>query len=72
MAVDPFCPWWISITRRKVRAVEAAGIKSKSSNGEHLQEYRLSRDHHCQMMEALGMDTLSTNVFASQEAPKLH
>ena len=54
-----------------MRAVEAAGTKSKGGNGEHLQEYGLSRDADCRLMEGLGMDTPSTDVFASKEAPNL-
>ena len=54
-----------------VRAVKAAGITSKGGDGEHPQEYGLSRDAYCRMMEGLGMDTPSTDVFASKEAPKL-
>ena len=41
-----------------VRAAKAAGIRPKSYDGEHLQEYRLFQDAYCRMMEALGMDTL--------------
>ena len=51
--------------------MRAAGIKSKGGNGEHLQEYGLSRDAYCRMMESLGMNTPSTDVFGSKEAPKL-
>ena len=47
-----------------LRAVKAAGIKSKGGDGEHLQEYGLSRDAYCRMMKGLGMDTPSTDVFA--------
>ena len=47
-----------------VCAVKAAGIKSKGGDGEHLQEYGLSRDAYCREMEGLGMDTPSTDVFA--------
>ena len=54
-----------------VRAVKAAGIKSKDGDEEHLQEYGLFRDGYCRMMEGLGMDTPSTGVSASKEAPKL-
>ena len=54
-----------------VRAVKAAGMKSKGGHGEHLQEYGLSRDAYCRMMEGLGMDTPSTDILASKEAPKL-
>ena len=49
-----------------VRAVKAAGIGSKGGDGEHFQEYGLSREAYCPMMEALGMDTPSTDVFASK------
>ena len=35
-----------------VRAVKAAGIKSKGSDGEHLQEYGLSRKAYQRMMGA--------------------
>ena len=51
--------------------MKAAGIKSKGSDGEHLQEYGRSWDAYCRMMEGLGMNTASTDVFASKEAPKL-
>ena len=54
-----------------VGAVKAAGIKSKGDDGELLLGCGLLRDAHCRMMEAPGMDTPSTDVFASQEAPKL-
>ena len=54
-----------------VRAVKRAGIRSKSGNGEHLKEHGLSGDAYCRTIEALGMDTPSTNVRASKEAPKL-
>ena len=54
-----------------VRAVKAAGIKSKGSNGEHLQEYGLSREAYQRMMEALGMEVPLTDVFPSKEAPNL-
>ena len=54
-----------------VRAVKAAKIKSKGGDGEHFQEYGLSRDAHCRMMEGLGMGTPLTDVFASKKAPKL-
>ena len=51
--------------------MKAAGIKSKDSNAQHLQEYGLSRDGYCQMMEALAMETPLMHVPASREAPKL-
>ena len=51
--------------------MKAAAIKSKCGDGEHPQEYGLSRDAYCHMMEGQGMDTQSTDVFASKEAPKL-
>ena len=51
--------------------MKAAGIKSKSGDGEHLQEHGPSQDASCRLMEGLGRDTLSTNVFASKKAPKL-
>ena len=54
-----------------VGVVRAAGIKSKGSDGEHLQEYGLSRDAYCCVMEALIMETRLTDVFASQEAPEV-
>ena len=54
-----------------VRAVKAAGIKSKGGDGEHLQEYGLSRDAFCCMRKGLGMDTTSTVLSASEEAPEL-
>ena len=54
-----------------VCAVKARGIKSKGGDGEHLQEYGLSRDAFCRIMEGLGMNTPSTDVFAAKEAPKL-
>ena len=38
-------------------AVKATGIKSKGSNGEHLQEYGVSWDACCPMMGALGRET---------------
>ena len=52
--------------------MKAVGTKSKDGDREHLQEYVLSWDAYCRMMEGFGMDTLSTDVFASKEAPKLH
>ena len=68
----PGGPQWTAEEEEKiVRARKAAGIKSKGSNGEHLQEYGLSRNADCQMMEVLGMDTSLTDLFASQEALKL-
>ena len=54
-----------------LRAVKAAGTKSKGGNGEHLQEYGPSQDAYCCMSEGLAMDTPSTDSFASKEAPKL-
>ena len=54
-----------------VRAVKAAGIESEGGDREHLQEYGLSRDAYCRMMEGLVLDTPSTDVFAPKEAPKL-
>ena len=54
-----------------VRAVKAAGIKSKCSDKEHLEQYGLSRDAYRRMMKALVLETPLTDVFASQEAPKL-
>ena len=51
--------------------MKAAGIKSKGGDGEHHQEYGLSWDAYCHMMEVLGMDTPSTDVFPSKEAPEL-
>ena len=51
--------------------MKAAGIKSEGGDGEHLEENGLSWDAYCRMMEGLGMDTPSTDVFASKEAPKL-
>ena len=54
-----------------VCAVKAAGMKSKGGDGEHLQEYGLSGDAYCRIMEGLGIDKPSTDVFASKEAPKL-
>ena len=54
-----------------VRAVKAAGIQSKGGVGEHLQEYGLSWEAYCCMMEGFGMDTPSTDVVASKEASKL-
>ena len=54
-----------------VPAVKAAGIKSKGGDGEQLQEYGLSQDAYCRMIEALGMNIPPTDVFASKEAPKL-
>ena len=51
--------------------MKAAGIKYKGGDGEHLQEYGVSSDAYCRMMEGLNMDTPSTDVFASKEAPKL-
>ena len=51
--------------------MKAAGIKSKGGDGEHLQEYGLPRDAYCCMMKGLGMETPSTHVFASTEAPRL-
>ena len=51
--------------------MKAAGIKSKGGDGEHPEEYGLSRDAYCRVMEGLGMDTASADVFASKEAPKL-
>ena len=51
--------------------MKAAGIESKGGDGEHLQEYGLSRDAYCRMMEGLVLDTPSTDVFAPKEAPKL-
>ena len=54
-----------------LRALKAARIKSNGGNPEHLQEYGLSRAAFCRMMEALCMDTPSTNAFASKGAPKL-
>ena len=63
---------WTGDDEEKIaRAVNAAGIKSKVGDGEHLQEYGLYRDAYCHMMEGLGMDTPSTDVLASKEAPKL-
>ena len=56
---------------RIVCAVIAAGIKAKGGDGEHLQEYGLSREAYQQMMQALGMQVPLTDVFASKEAPKL-
>ena len=56
---------------RFVRAGKVAGIKSKRGDGEHFQEYGLSRKAYCCKIEGLGMDTLLTDVFASKEAPKL-
>ena len=63
--------WTGDEEEKTVFAVGAAEMKSKGGNGEHLQEYGLSRDAYCCMMEGLGMDTPSTDVFASKEAPKL-
>ena len=63
--------WTRDEEEKIIRAVKAAGIKSKGGDGEHLQEYGLSRDADCRMMEGLGMDTPSTDVLASREAPKL-
>ena len=54
-----------------VHALKAAGIKWRGGDCEHLQEYGLSQDACCRMMEAIGMDTPSTDVFASKEAPRL-
>ena len=54
-----------------VRAVKAAGIKSKGGDGEHLQDYGVSRDAYSCMMEGLGMNTPSTHVFASKKAPNV-
>ena len=54
-----------------VRAVKAAGIKSKGGDREHVQEYGLSQDAYCRMMEGLGMDTTLTDVLQSKEPPKL-
>ena len=51
--------------------MKAAGIKAKGGDGEHLQEYGLSREAYRQMMEALGMEVPLTDVFATKEAPKL-
>ena len=62
--------WTRDEEEKIVRAVKAAGIKSKGGGGEHLQEYGLSQDAYCRMMEDLGMDTPSTDVFTSKEAPK--
>ena len=63
--------WTGEEEEKSFRAVKAAGIKSKGGDGEHLQEYGLSRDAYCRMMAGLGMDTPSTDVFASKEVPKL-
>ena len=63
--------WTAEEEEKIVCAVKSAGIKSKDGDEEHLQEYGLSRDDHCRMMEALGMGTQSTDVFASKEVPKL-
>ena len=52
-------------------AVKAGGVRLKGGDGEHLQEYRISRDAYCRMIEDLGMDTLSTDVSALKEAPRL-
>ena len=46
-----------------VRAVKAAGIEFKGSDGEHLREYGLSREVYQRMMEALGMEVPSTNFY---------
>ena len=62
---------WTGQEEDKIVRTKAAGIKSKGSNGEHLQEYGLSRDAYCRMMEALGMETPLMDVFASLEVPKL-
>ena len=54
-----------------VLAVKVAGVKSRGSIGEHFQEYGLSWDAYCQMMEALGMETPLPDVVPWKEAPKL-
>ena len=54
-----------------VCVVRAAGIQSKGSKREHLQNYGPFRDAYDRMMEAFGMETLLTDVFGSQEALKL-
>ena len=51
--------------------MKAAAIKSKGGDGEHLQEYGLSRDAYCRTMEGLGMNTPSTDVLPSKQAPRL-
>ena len=51
--------------------MKAAGIRCEGGNGERPQEYGLSWDAYCRMMEGLRMHTLSTDVLASKEAPKL-
>ena len=47
--------WTGEEVEKIVRAVKAAEIKSKGSNGAHLQGYGLSRDAYCRMIEAFGM-----------------
>ena len=63
--------WTRDEEEKLVRAVEAAGIKSTGSDGEHLQKYDLSCEACQRMMEALGRETPLMDVFASKEAPKL-
>ena len=53
------------------RAVKAAGFESNGGDGEHLQEYGPSQDAYCRMMEGLGMDTSSTDVFASKKGSQV-
>ena len=63
--------WTGDEEEKVVPVVKAAGIKSKGGNGEHLQEYGLSRDAYCRMMEGFRTETPWTYVFASKKSPKL-
>ena len=63
--------WTEEEEEKIVRAGKAAGNKSKRGDGEHFQECGLSRVAYCCMTEALDMETLLADVFASKEASKL-
>ena len=66
----PGGPQWTGDEEEKnLGAVKAAGIKSKVGNREHLQEYGLSRDAYCRMMEGLGMDTPLPDVSHQKRRP---
>ena len=63
---------WTRNEEKKIfGALKAAVIKSKGGDGEHLQEYDLSPDASCRIMEGLGMDTPSTDIIPSKKAFKL-
>ena len=63
--------WNAEEDNRIVQAVQAVGAKSRGDRGVHLTEYGMAPQVYARMIQTLGAEAPETEVFASQDTPRL-